>query len=305
VELPPLRVHPLRLAAGLLRTVKADRARDLGVEARHRVADHLRHAGDVRIFRLGIGAAEADKTVALFPLLGHLERLVEILGDGLRDRAAAIRDAAAEDLVRLDEDEVRGPRTDVDDQRAAVDVAVVVAEGVIDGHRRDIDEHGFQLGLLDGVVDVVEQIGFDGDDDDFDLIGVAAIDELIVPDDLVNRVGDVLLGLEGDDLIDLLFADRRQLDEAGENGLRRDRVIDLRALQLAGLHHLVEDELGLPETHRIHRGIGEQFPGLVRREDEPAVLPGLELGEPNGLGAETQTQDARGCCHELVRREAT
>ena len=33
-------------------------------------------------------------------------------------------------------------------------------------------------------------------------------------------------------------------------------------------------------------------------EDEAAVLPGLELGEPHGLGAEVETQDAVGCSHE-------
>ena len=81
--------------------------------------------------------------------------------------------------------------------------------------------------MLDGVVDLIEQIGLDRHDDHLDLRGVAAIHELVIPDDLVDRVGNVLLRLEGDDLIHLLLADRRQLHEAREDRLRGNRVIDL------------------------------------------------------------------------------
>ena len=50
-------------------------------------------------------------------------------------------------------------------------------------------------------------------------VTIAGADLLVVPDDLVEGEGDLLLGLEVDDVGDLLFLDRRQLDEAGQAAL--------------------------------------------------------------------------------------
>ncbi len=91
-----------------------------------------------------------------------------------------------------------------------MDVAIIIAERIVDGHGRHVYENGLQAGLFDRIVDVVEQIGFHGDDHDFDLGRVAAIDQLVVPHDFVDGVGDVLLRLKPDDLVDLLLADGRQ-----------------------------------------------------------------------------------------------
>ena len=212
--------NALGLRAALLGTVKADRTGDLRVETGHRVANHFRNARHIGILRLRVGPAEAHEAVAFFPLFRHAERLAKILGNGLGDGTAAVRDAAAENLVRLDENQIRAPRTDIDDQGTAADVAIVIAESVIDGHRGDIDDGGLEARRLDRVIDIVEQVGLDGDNDDFHLSGIATVHELVVPDHFIDRIRDVLLRLEGHDLIDLLFTDRRKLDEPGKNGLR-------------------------------------------------------------------------------------
>ena len=62
----------------------------------------------------------------------------------------------------------------------------------------------------------------------------------IVPDDFIEREGDLLLGLELDDLGDLLLFDRRQFDEPRQTGLPGDADGDLVVLDLVAGEELLE-----------------------------------------------------------------
>ena len=70
----------------------------------------------------------------------------------------------------------------------------------------------------------VDHVALHGEQADLGLHGeavgdVAGADLLVVPDDLVEVERDLLLGLEVDDVGDLLLFDGRQLDEAGQAAL--------------------------------------------------------------------------------------
>ena len=75
--------------------------------------------GRLRIARLGIGAAKGDKADIPLALFGRGERLIEFPGDVGGKGGAADGDAAAEYLVRLDEDEIGRAGADIDEERAA------------------------------------------------------------------------------------------------------------------------------------------------------------------------------------------
>ena len=105
--------HALRRVA-----IKTDRARNLCVETRHGVADDLRDARHFRVGSFRIGAAETNERIMLLAQLGRAERLAEFFRDRGGDRAAADRDAAAENFAGFDEKQVGGARTDVANSRA-------------------------------------------------------------------------------------------------------------------------------------------------------------------------------------------
>ena len=64
---------------------------------------------------------------------------------------------------------------------------------------------------------------------------LVAADLLVGPDDLVEREGDLLLGLELDDVGDPLLLDRRQLDELDQPRLARHRDGDLASLEVVAV----------------------------------------------------------------------
>ena len=88
-------------------------------------------------------------------------------------------------------------------------------------------------------------VAFHGEQADFRLQGqavddVAFVEPLIVPDDLLERKRDLLFRLELDDVGDLLFIDRGQLDEARQAALPGDADRDEVPLDLVPLQKLIE-----------------------------------------------------------------
>src|SRR5262249_8256579 len=65
-------------------------------------------------------------------------------------------------------------------------------------------------------------------------------DLLEIPDDLVERKRNLLFGLEAHDVGDLLFFDRRELDEAGQTALAGDADHDRIAFEIIAREELFE-----------------------------------------------------------------
>ena len=55
---------------------------------------------------------------------------------------------------------------------------------------------GAQTRFFDGAIDLLEPVGLDGDKDNLDLFVGAATDDLIIPNDFIDRERNILLRLE-------------------------------------------------------------------------------------------------------------
>src|ERR1700731_1548288 len=112
------------------------------MQTRHRVADDFCHPRHVRIRRRGQSVRWVQRAVSLLTKLSRGEWLVEFPGNGGRYGTPADRDTAGENPSRLDEEKIRRARANIDQQRATAQFAVVVTKGVIERHRRQIDDGG-------------------------------------------------------------------------------------------------------------------------------------------------------------------
>ena len=93
----------------------------------------------------------------------------------------------------------------------------------------------------------------------------AGADLLEVPDDFFEREGDLLLGLEADDVVDLLFFDGRELDEAGQaalpghaeddgvaaDGVALEKLVQRLARQLIGVGIGLAEDLGVLDVVEV------------------------------------------------------
>ena len=201
-------------------------------------------------------------------------------------------------LFGLDENQVRRARAEIDQQRRAFQVAVIVAEGVVERHRRGVDDLRAEPAAFDGAVELIEQIGLDRHEHDFHLAVLAAADELIIPHDFLDRERHVLLRLEPDDLLDLFLGDRGQFDEARKDVLTRNGVIDQPALDLEIVAQAGGRQPSLGQTGAFRTGIAEDLGLLVGVEHQTAIFGLVEFRETDGLRAEIQTDDASGSCHD-------
>ena len=235
------------------------------------------------IGRFRVRAAKTDKPVPLFPRLRRRERLVEFAGNGRSDRASADWHAAGENLIRLDKQQIGRARSDIDEERAAVQVAVVVPKRVVKRHRCDVDNRCAQSGIFYAAVDLIEQIGLDRDQYHLDLLVRAAADELIIPNHFVDGKRDVLLRFKCDDLLDLFLFHRRQFDETREDRLSRDRIVDVAAFDLQLVHHLPHRRGDLRTADAFARGIDEQLAQNTALQHKPAMSLRAKLGHAQRL----------------------
>jgi len=112
---------------------------------------------------------------------------------------------------------------------------------------------------------------------------------LVVPDDFVEGEGDLLLGLELDNVDDLLLFDRRQLDEAGQAGLAGDGHGDDVALGGVALEELLEGLAG--ELVGVGVGLGEDL-GVFDVFERGCRDDAVDLFEPKGLQGTLTNVDA-------------
>ena len=218
--------HPDRLAASLAGPVKTDRPGDLSVQARHGVADDLRHSRFGGVARFRIGSAEAHGALLHFQPFRQRYVLMEFLCNRSTDGGASDRDAPAESAVPLQKNEVGRSSTDVDDQRASGCFRIVEAEGVIDGHRGDIDDLGLQPSLCHRVGNLGKLVRLHGDQSDIPRPVPLAAHDLVVPNHFVDGKRHILLRLERDDRNDILRGGSRQLDDARDHRLGGPAELD-------------------------------------------------------------------------------
>src|SRR5205085_1036578 len=116
----------------------------------------------------------------------------------------------------------------------------------------------------------------------------AGADLLEVPDDLVEVEGDLLLGLEADDLADLSLLDGGQLDEAGQAALpgdadgdhvapqavARQKLLQSLARQLVGVGVGLAEDLGVLD---VIEGGGLEFAvDLLKADGLEGALPQVD-----------------------------
>ena len=84
---------------------------------------------------------------------------------------------------------------------------------------------------------------------------VDPFDEFVVPNHLGERERNVLLGLEGDELLEVVVLKRRKLDEAGEDSLSGNGVARLGSTDLEAPAELSDRDSGLRDAGCVQCGI--------------------------------------------------
>ena len=170
----------------------------------------LQFAGEVREHRphrledlLGVLAAGGGLLQVLRLGVRQLERLHQGLGES---GVAAEGDVAEDDLLAVGDDQVAGLVADVEQHGGALAHLAVVVHEVEQGQRGRLHQLDVQRRLerLVVVEDVVDVLPLDAEDAGLLLGGVRPGEDLVVPDDLVDREGDLLGRLEPDDVGNLV-----------------------------------------------------------------------------------------------------
>ena len=171
----------------------------------------------MRILGLFIGAAQTDKSFLDLDPLRFPERELGLVGEVLRDRICTNVDAPAVDLALLEKQQVAGLGPDIQEHGAPVEIAVAEPERIAEGGRRDVDQSDLEPGCTGHLEQAVDNLVLDRDQQHFQFAGRGRTQDLVVPNDFLQRERDVLLRFVGHDLGDLRRVDRRQLDELGKH----------------------------------------------------------------------------------------
>ena len=235
-------------------------------------------------------------------LLGLLVGDVEAARDGLGEGVATEREAAHPADAALGHDDVGGVGAHVHHHdRAAGQVEVqVVGDGVEDGVGRDGDHVRVEATLAVQREQFADAVLRDGEDADIDLDVVLALEGLVVPLHLVDREGNLLLGLEINEFCEILeVPPHRQLGEARERiapGHAHHHAVGLELLAV-GRQELTQREPN--HGGRIDVGRGKHL--LVRDDREISHDDRIALaGEPDGLQgrcADLNAPSGLGGCH--------
>src|SRR5439155_17259765 len=220
------------------------------------------------------------------------KRFVEFLRNRDRNGTTPHRNAARENFFLVDEAQVGGARADIHQQGATAEIGIVVTKRVVERHGGNIDNRRAQPRFFDRSVHLVEQIGFDRDQHDLDLLFAASADQLIVPNDFVDRKRHVLLGFEGDDPFDFFLFDGGQFYKPGEYGLGGDRVIDRFVSDLKFGHHFAQRGGSLRPPDPLARGIDQNFAQTIVLQNEAALRLRLKFRQPDRLRPEIEADDA-------------
>ena len=104
-------------------------------------------------------------------------------------------------------------------------------------------------------VDFVEQVDLDCDEDDLNLFVQATANNLVIPDDLVDREGDILLRLERNDLVDLSLLNCGQFHKTRKDRLPGQRIVYRAVFDVQLVHHLAQSDGHLRPAHFLSGGV--------------------------------------------------
>src|SRR5438067_5943450 len=179
----------------LLRAIVSNRTHQLRMQPRHGVSYDLRDASYIGLRRFG-SACQSDSTVPVLSSFRCTERLVKFFGNCGCDRTAADGKTTRENSSGLDKENVGRARANIQQQRAALQICVVVTKRVVQTHGCHIDDPGPQPDFFDCIVDFLEQIPFDRDNHHLKLFAKPASHELVIPHHLIDWEWNVLLRFE-------------------------------------------------------------------------------------------------------------
>ena len=242
--------------------------------------------------RLVLRACQPERAIAFLAKLGRGKWLVEFFRNRRSRGTPADRDAAGEDFTRLDKEKVRGSRADIDQQRTTAQLAVVVTKRVGERHRRQVHNRCAQPGFLDRSVNFLEQIRLDRDQDHLNLFAHAATNDLVVPDNFVDRERNVLLRLERNDPLDLFGLDRRQFHEPREDRLLRHGVVNRPALDLQLVQHLAQSRDNLRASRGRLSRVGQELARAIAAQNQSAIWLKTKRRQLETLRAEIKRSDA-------------
>ncbi len=239
--------------------------------------DVLREAADELLgvglqdsgLRVGLRQMEHAREVADLEGFGGGKRLTGVVGDALGEEVAADVGGLDVGSAGTDEAERRGACAHVDDQHLLSGRTARQQEGLAVEQRRGLNGEGPESGGRDEIGDAAGDLGAEGEQQDLGFDAVRRHD-LAVPDDLVEGIGNRVLGLESDDLRLLLTLHLRHLQ-----GLLEEE-------ETGGDHgDVAGDAVGLDE---VAEGVDRRIKPLVVRSETRGELFDVETLEDEAAG---------------------
>ncbi|OQC27180.1 MAG: hypothetical protein BWX68_00241 [Verrucomicrobia bacterium ADurb.Bin063] len=276
---PARQKQPLRRRAALLAAVKLHGLVDLDMQPRHKLPGNLGDRRLVRVIRLLIRPAQAHKPLVNLELLRRVKLQLRLIGKILRDGVRPQVDAARENLALLKKQQVAGLGANIQQHRAILQVAIIIAKRIAQRRRRNIRQLQLQPRRLRHPEQPLHHVRLDGHQHHLQLPPGRRPENLVIPHHLGQRKRHILLRLILDHLRHLARLHRRQLDELGKHVEPRGADIDL-----PGLDPLLgQDLLQRLENHRLAgaflRPLRAQRLEAVLLQPQPARLVDLELGQ--------------------------
>ena len=229
---------------------------------------HLLHqVGEHRPHRLEDLLGVLARRGLTLELLGLVEADLELLDQRLGEVVPADGQRPQPDAPVLDDDHVRRHRADVHVHHpllAHALLGLVVAEGVVHRQGRKRQRVDIEVHRPEVAEELRHPLLGDREDADLHVGRVGLLEHLVVPLDLLDGEGDLLLGLELDDVGDLLRLDRGQLREPREGHIPRDGGDHRALLDLVLLDQRVELDL----DHLIHVQVRHRQDLLERQDVE-------------------------------------
>ena len=115
----------------------------------------------MRVIRLFISAAQADEAHLDFEPLRFRKREPAFLGKILGNGIGPDVDAARVDAAFLEEEQVAGLGANIQEHGAALQVAIIIAKGVTEGGRSDVDQLQAQAGGFGDPEQALDNVGLD------------------------------------------------------------------------------------------------------------------------------------------------